>query len=304
MEHPDNIKKYLPSKKFTRFLLIVLGIGILFFLIFNVFSIKNRFVSEKKQKKLAVQQSTVNDLIQKDTDGDGVFDWEEALWGTDLNKTATFDEKNDLEYINDRKKILNISNAENINTDLSATDQFAREFFTAYSAMKASGEVDQDIINNFSNALGQKIINPELINIYTFENIKTTSQNSSTENKKYYENISNLFQKSKKAGIGDELAIISNSLVSNTTSQAENDQLLKIGKAYKDFAQQIIQNSVPSDLADLHLSIANNAHNTGLSVENMSKVMNDPVIGILGISQYEKYSQDLIDAAKKLENVL
>ena len=46
------------------------------------------FTSDNKVKDLQVNL-TYADLIEKDTDADGVKDWEEALWGTNKNNPDT-----------------------------------------------------------------------------------------------------------------------------------------------------------------------------------------------------------------------
>ena len=107
----------------------------------------------KNNTALKVENPTLPDLIQRDTDGDGVPDWEEALWGTDKNKKITFNDTPDATYIENKKKELKIEgNVIADATKLTETEKFAREFFTSYSAMKSSGQIDQNTINDFSSA--------------------------------------------------------------------------------------------------------------------------------------------------------
>ena len=53
-----------------------------------------------------------------------------------------------------------------------------------------------------------------------------------------------------------------------------------------------------------HLHIANSSNNTGISVSNMAKITSDPVVGLSGLSQYQKYSDDLVKAVTDLETFL
>lgn len=300
------MKDYLPSKKFTYIVLGFIGLGILIFLISNTFFGKNHFLSSKKEKNLETQKLTVNQLIQKDSDQDGVADWEEALWGTDPNKKITFENTPDGTYIDNKKKLLNIEDKANTE-NMTETDKFAREFFTAFTAMKASGQIDTSTINNFSNALGQKIIDPTLIDTYATKDIKNTKKDDLESKQKYYVSLKTLFEKYKSEGIGEELTIVGNNLSNSSSSDGQNtlsNNLLIISQAYKDFAQKVIETPVPESLSQYGLKIANGANNTGISVLNMSKIVNDPVIGISGLSQYQKYSEDLISAVKELETAL
>jgi len=129
-----NIKQYLPSKKFQKVVGITLALALVFFLVSFLISRKEEY---SKKVGLGVSNKTISELIDTDTDGDGVPDWEEKLWGTDKNNKYTFDGENDYTYIENKKKTLNLEVGEN-NKVLTETDQFAREFFTAYATLKDS----------------------------------------------------------------------------------------------------------------------------------------------------------------------
>lgn len=297
--------KYLPSKKFiiiTGSSFIILGFV---FLISFLLSNKENFFVQNKNKTLTLEKKTINDFIQADTDLDSIPDWEEALWGTDKNKKMTFDDIPDALYIENKKKELNIEQEQNDKT-LTETEQFAREFFTAYTALKASGEVSNETINNFSNALGQKIVNLDMENKYLEKDAKIKEENSVEKKLEYYDTIKDLFEKYREMGLGEELEIVNNSLITYESAKEspELEKLLSISKSYKDFAEAVMKINVPNSLLIYHLKIANNSYNLSISVSNMAKVINDPLVGLSGISQYQKYSDDLVSAVEDLENFL
>ncbi|PJC49613.1 hypothetical protein CO033_00560 [Candidatus Nomurabacteria bacterium CG_4_9_14_0_2_um_filter_32_10] len=259
---------------------------------------------KKSNTPLKVENQTITELIQNDTDGDGIADWEEALWGTDKNKKITFSDMPDATYIENKKKELKIEGSVN-EKNLTETDKFARKFFTSYSAMKSSGQVDNEAINNFSSALGQKIVNPNLIDKYNETDIKINSIDDNSSKLKYYENIKKLFKSYQSVGIGNELYIVSQGLASSSSSDtSQYAKLSTIATAYQDFAKKVIETRVPKSLTDYHLRIANSANNTGISVANLGKITNDPIIGLSGLSQYQKYSDDLIKTVADLEAFL
>ncbi len=80
----EEYKKYLPSKKFAIITGMIFVLGIIIFVIFFMSSRGESFsiTGNKNATALQVENQSVADLIQKDTDGDGIPDWEEALWGT------------------------------------------------------------------------------------------------------------------------------------------------------------------------------------------------------------------------------
>jgi hypothetical protein len=298
-------KKYLPSKKFT----ITTAVCIVFTIIFVLFfgSKKEKFVALGENNNLPLQNGklTVNELTQKDSDGDGIPDWEEALWGTDKNKAVTFDGTPDAEYITNKKEALNLqADSEATATEnLTETDKFAREFFSAFTAMKENGQVDSGTINNFSSALGQKIVSTPLLDKYTEADVKIDQGSDANKNKTYYFAVQKIFKADLSNGLGDELGITSDML--SSSSAGDNviavAKLLDIANSYKDFAVKVIALPIPESLMQTHLKIVNSANNTGIAVSNMAKIVEDPVVGLSGLSQYQKYSNDFITIAKDLE---
>lgn len=302
-------KKYLPSKKFSIVMISAIAIIAIVFGIFYYFS-KNKSYGKKDNgvivENTLIESQTIEELIKNDADGDGVLDWEEALWGTDKNKKVTFEGKSDSAYIADKKKELNIETDLNNEKNLSQTDIFARQFFSAYTALKASGQADSNIINNFSSALGESVSDPNLIDIYVEKDVKKALVDNESSKINYYNTLKKAFEKEKIYGIGDEINIISGGILNyeNTGNEEKYEQLNIIAEAYKNFAKKVIEVPVPDSLTEIHLKIANSAYNTGISVENLSKINTDPIVGIAGLSQYQKYSDELVAAVNNLDTVL
>lgn len=297
----QKLKNILPSKHFLIIIGISGGIIAVFFIIFFVFGHKANYVSQKS--KLALTDKTVADLVAEDSDGDSIPDWEESLWGTDKNKKKTFGDVSDSTYIENKKKELKLEDKiEASNT--TETDKFAREFFTAYSAMKAS-DVDPNIINNFASSLGQKVVSPKLVDKYTENNVHTTLVDDLNEKQKYYLKIKGFFNEARADGLGDELEIVSTGIVTYENSgSGQVEELTLISDAYEEFSKKIIESEVPASLKNIHLRIANSANNVGISVSNMAKIINDPLVGLSGLSEYQEYSDDLVNAVKELETMI
>ena len=65
---------------------------VVLFLIKNATTLKNTVNSLFNNQKSGLSVSgniPIGNLINKDTDGDGIFDWEEPLWGLDPTKKET-----------------------------------------------------------------------------------------------------------------------------------------------------------------------------------------------------------------------
>lgn len=280
---------------------ISVGVIAIFFTIFFVFGHKTNYISKKS--RLALADKTIADLVAVDTDGDSIPDWEEALWGTDKNKKKTFGDISDSTYVENKKKELKLQDKVEA-SNATETDKFAREFFAAYSAMKA-GEVDPSIINNFSSSLGQQIVSPKLVDKYTDKDVRVSLVDDKTEKQKYYLKIKGYFDEYRQSGLGDELEIISTGIIAYENSGAgQVEELTLIADAYDGFAKKVMETDVPNSLKSIHLKIGNSANNIGISVFNMGKIINDPIVGLSGLSEYQEYSDNLVNAVKELETII
>jgi hypothetical protein len=300
----EKYKKYLPSKKFTYTVLSFIGICAFIFLISTLLFGKSSFLGSKKNKDLSVQNLNINELLQKDSDGDGVLDWEEGLWGTDPYKTKTFEDTPDKEYIKAKREALKTPGSTGADTGLNETDKFAQQFFASLAALKQSGQLNETTMKNIASSLGESIADPSLLNAYTAQDIKINTNDNNTTKENYYLEAGNLFEKYREKGVGKELEITGTLVASGTSNPELENQLASIANAYQEYAQKMLSISVPESLSSYHLSIINSSNNVGIAIRSMQKIATDPVVGLSGVSQYQKYSEQLIDAVGNMETIL
>jgi hypothetical protein len=300
----ENYKKYLPSKKFTYMILSFIGICIFIFLISTLIFGKKSFLGAKKNSGLTTQNLSINDLLQKDSDGDSVMDWEEGLWGTDPSKTKTFDNTPDAEYIKSKREALKTPDGTGATTTLNETDKFAQQFFASLAALKQSGQLDKTTMANMSSALGQGMTNPILIDAYSLANIQINPTDNASSKESYYLKAGTLFETYKSKGVGTELELTGSLVASGTSNPESENKLAAIANAYQEYAQKMLSVPVPNSLSSYHLRIVNSSNNIGISIRNITKIASDPIVGLSGISQYQKYSEELSSAVTELETIL
>lgn len=299
------MNKYLPSKKFTIIALICLSILTIILITLNYISKKkeNRTLIEVILDENLGESTTLNNLIQKDADGDKIPDWEEALWGTNPADMTTNDNTPDADWINQRKKELAAENKDSegvVEGDtLGETDKFAREFFATLTALKQSGSLNESTVSNISNVLGDKIKDSELPETYTIVDISKTYDVTVETQEAYYNAVKDLFYRYTADGLGSEFDAID-------TSTGETDilELERIGEAYQSFSDDVKKLSIPTNLTQIGLSIINSAYNTGSAVKNLAKMTEDPIVGLIGLSQYQKYSEEFIKSSEELRTYL
>ncbi len=295
------MKNYLPSKKFMIIAGSAIGVFIVV-LLASYFIKKNKESSSKRSAEILAQNMSIKELSEKDTDNDGIADWEESLWGLDPKNRYTHEGVSDADWVKQKKEELKIENADTAiksDEELNETEKFSRELFTTINALKQSGNLNKDAISNVSSLLGEKITSVTLGDIYVLEEINKADSSDRETQAKYYNEAKKAFIKYKEQGLGDEL-----SFVDPISGETDPEKLIKISEAYKDFSKEVQGLKVPENLIQKHLDIANSAYNTGESIVKFSKITDDPLTVLVGFSQYQRYSEEFINASEELRTYL
>jgi len=312
--------KYMPSKKFTYILLsIIITIGIIYFFSW----LRNRPVSTVKMSGVETK-AKVQEFMALDTDGDGMKDWEEALWKTDPNKTDTDNDgtsdsdeiklnrdplKQNINPTNqepsdkvDPKIIADNKKAEEEFTALSETDKMGRMMFSQYIATK---KLDSELTATDKT----QIVESTLANLpmatfklFSKEEIITTDQSDNETLRVYINNIAFILienLKIKTETVDDILTDFSNII---------NDADLKIetSKIFKRFSPLVEKNKktvndllglrVPKVILAEHLELLNAFQKTYQSLDIMQKSTNDIITLLPVINNYDAVSQNLADS--------
>jgi hypothetical protein len=293
----NNFKKYLPSKNFASIILIIIVFITLFFAIKGGISLLKGRKNSNSNEPIKM---TVGGLIQKDSNNNGIADWEEYLWGLDPNKNGNANK----EFIVNKKKELQENGVISISDDsksITENDMLSRQFFATIISLQQTGELNEETMNSVSESLGQNIVAVPIEDMYRSDML-TIQNDSSVANKAYYEAIGKLVNKYSDANIGSELTFIVQGL-SDKDPQALY-AAKTVADAYMSFGEEFLKIPVPRSLASIHLSTANNYEKTGQSIKGLSQTLSDPIVGMRAIVNYKKYSDLLASDLEKISNIL
>lgn len=307
------MKEYLPSKKLT---LIVASLLFVAALVFAADWLGSRKSTDGKLLGVIPGQK-INDggnfgqLIEKDSDEDGLKDWEEALWETDANNPDTDgDGTEDGEEIklgrnpkikgpNDELSDEEKRAVSETGTDTSATGAFGRGFFASFMTLKESGDLTPENIQKLSDSIVENFTAGDGNN-FTASDLKISSDNSPAALKKYGNEIGAIFEEYLKLKLPDELMI-----AARAVSSGDRKELLALDKiisANKNLIEKHLTTSVPSKISPVHLKLINHYQTITGAIENMKKMIDDPLTGTIAISRYKKELTPLNNTMTELKN--
>ncbi|MDQ3014807.1 MAG: hypothetical protein M3Q73_03015 [bacterium] len=247
-------------------------------------------------------------LKEQDTDEDGLKDWEESLWLTDIkikdtDGDGTDDGKEVAAGRNPAVKAPNDNlkpNAEAKKDDapaapLTQTSKISRELFAKYMSLKQNGqeltpEVEAELIESIIN-INNFAKTPEYT--YEFESFRI-SKDSPELLKRYGNTIGSIIKTNAVKGIDSkgrpvhELLILERAL--NTGNAAELELLGSIITSYENIVTALLKVEVPQGASQIHLSLINNFNLTIEADKSFVKLFDDPAAAMTGLVTYKESS--------------
>jgi hypothetical protein len=289
---------YLPSKKF---LYRTVAIVILIALLFGIYKLSIFFLNKFSKKGQSSLTISSDGNIQKDSNNNGIPDWEETLWGLDPTKDGQANKVT----IEQRKAALaqnaDTANSSDIKNTSSSADLVSQEFFAAVMSLQASGNLNDQSLQAIADAVGQKVVAVPIKDSFKPVDVKTeevTDKNVAI----YFTAMKNIFVKYKNKNIGDELTFISQGIQNNNPNAMK--VAAGVAASYRAFGNEVIKIAVPIVIAQNHLDLANNYVKVGESIDNMTKELTDPILSMQGLISYKKYNDLLVLEIKYLSGIL
>lgn len=297
---------YLPSRKFLKTVAFFLSAGAFFFMLWGFFGSHNSvFIrTDIPGGAIALQNKAVSSF--KDSDGDGLYDWEELLLKTDpliadssgsgVSDGVAYKTKKlypeietppDLlqEFLNFKGRVSSTGGGEQMNM----TKALSEEASLRYGLLGKGEALDENTSNQLVNALATDFSQLSPKDTYTVSRIKKISQNETPQINEYIASVVALFEKESLVHEENPLTLL------KTLSSGENTEageaLEKLHASYKTITESLANLPVPSALAETHLVLLNTTDHIAQALKDMSTAENDPIRGLLGGAAYVHHSQ-------------
>lgn len=240
--------------------------------------------------------TTVGDIVTQDTNGNGIADWEEKLWGLDPSVLYTNGVPNK-QIIENKKRALGATDA-NANP-INDTDRLARELYVLALALGQSETVDQEVLAQISAKIGTSINIKEATNRYSLKDLRTVTS-SDRSLRTYYAAMTALVEKHKTDT--KDIAIIISALETADTTQLP--QLAQSAATYAAFAKDMSALSVPIGVAPYHLAMMNSIAGIAESLPYLVQLNDNAIASLIGIALYRQYNLQLTTALINTEDYL
>jgi hypothetical protein len=253
----------------------------------------------------------------KDTDGDGLPDWEEALYGTNPNDAHSVRPNlTDAEAVAQglvtphyADAVATTTTAESLAGEVpgdaakpgSLTDQFAQQFFDNYVSTRGGSVPSADDMQSFvANAVTQLQAAQVRTDAFSAADMKVSGSGADALTE-FAANADAAFAANTVQLPYDELTYFSDAVDKNDSTALAN--VKAIGAAYTGTAAALARASVPQELADSDLALVNAMARLGATITDLSTVNDDPIRAMLGLSNYPGDATALVQALAKAKAV-
>lgn len=263
------------------------------------------------------QITALNSINKKDTDSDGLKDWEEELWGTDPDNPDTDgdgakdgDEANAgrnpaLAGPNDKigggfPAAKNTAVDANTFETLTETDKFAQNLFGKYLSLRGSrGSIDDKDKDMLVASAAEKALNIGFNEEYKISNLNITDDNDTEVLKRY----GNDFISALKFYLGD---LEEDDIVFERMLKEENkedaERLRRLAEIYGIVSGKLAEMAAPRQFALAHLDIVNSYNALSAALEDMAAALSDPIRGMNGFALYTATTPNQAELFKKIQD--
>lgn len=258
-------------------------------------------------------EELLREYAARDTDGDGLPDWQEALYGTDPNNPQSA-----VPGVLDGDAVAQgliqpkVATQEEEETDIDSipgtiaapntlTDRFAQAFLTQYLQNRGANVPSQEEMLRFVEAgVSDLVSNANFPDTYSITDIKISSLSGKSGLETYAAAAEKVFVTHRVAVEKNELMYFSDALRGDSSAISK---ITQIQKAYASIAKALVMVPVPTEARQAHLSLVNSLSHLSRVSGYMATIDTDPLQALIGIATHDTYTTRWIDSFVNLHNI-
>lgn len=275
---------------------------------------KNPFFGMTRIAGAQSSEELLREYAAKDSDTDGLPDWQESLYGTDpLNpesfKPGTKDGEAVAQGLIEPKVAVraddepaDIASIPGVTAAPSSlTDRFAQTLLKQYLTNRGENPPSSAEIVAFVEAgisdLSAENASPAR---FALADVTVSGETGTAALTAYAARVEAAFAQNTVSADRNELSYFSDALKDDAGAL---NRIKSVSGAYADIANALIAIPVPSEARQAHLAIANALMHMSDTSGDMAALKTDPLRALMGIGLYEKYADELIAAFTNLNGV-
>jgi hypothetical protein len=297
----------LKNKRIFLIIFAVLFLVALFFVKKYLSSDWNKETYQKinEESGLTYENITVQDLVNQDTDGDGVPNWQESLYGLDPTKKETTAGIPDISVVNrpsaQNESATDAKETTPVTENLTQTEKFSRELFATVAAASQNGAMDQTTVEQLGASLAEKIKNSPVRKVFLLSDIQIINNDTPQAIQEYRNTANDIL---KRYPIKTGFLPILQKFVDNETNSAILSELDPVTNQMNNIIKETAKMKVPQSISLLHLDFINSFERLKENIEDIRLFDKDIVVALSGINQYEKNIILLESAVDKLRPIM
>jgi len=296
-----NVPKTNPdfiSKKIVAALVLAVAVVSI-----SLYSTRERSESKRIPQKTAENKTgdiNLAELTARDSDKDGVLDWEEYLWGTNPENPDTYGKGlGDLAEIKNKKSLLGGGVAPRPESPPTETDMFAFDLFSSATALKQSGNYNPETVVNLLSGISDNLAEQGREKVYYSLSDLKIAEITADSIESYREAMMLTADKYSGYNLGNELLIIAEAVDKNKSEKLK--EIENSVSVYRRLLGESLLVVVPENLSANHLAIVNAYGNIIESLGQAEKIFSDPIVGLVEMTRYRNATNSLIIAMGKIE---
>lgn len=260
---------------------------------------------QNSSTQITVAEKT--ELEGEDSDGDGLSDWEEGLWGTDINQADTDgDGTKDGDEVaqnrdpldggpNDKLATSSLRSADEKNTTADIQSKVMPQAFVLAVARDSGEEITNEDIKRLASSLEADSALESTI--YTESDLNIKNNASPEDLRAYVNQLSEIIASHISGDQRNPLSVITVEMQDDNTKTIDLSSYISRNQKAIEQLQEIM---VPRKYATDHLNIVNSTAKTKTALEAMQYVETDPVKGIYGIQMYKEATRSGEEVGEQL----
>lgn len=280
----------LPSKK-----LFFIVIPVILILAFVISAKKGTVASSTSQKaELSAIGGVDSNAGNTDSDGDGLKDWEETLWGMDPKNPDTdgngIPDGKEVEIMKARgeEPSSQLNGTSSSTTALTRTDLLTKKLFSDYMSLKQNGAVSSKDLQTIAERGVSTLYAQKTENVYGTKDLHIQGTATTQADVLIFANKATAIF----LGLSSKKEVLSGLVGINVESKQYGVATNAIADVYSNLAKNLLSLQVPKELGITYLTLINTYARTAVEFRNLSHISEDPALAASALQKIQNYQDE------------